>query len=438
MLLFNAMMTNKATFLLVLLVFLFAGCTNSIIDDQQKDSAEPFSVDMPAPSEEISGVSLTEGQYAYVGAGNEFAFNLLRGLYKESGRSMVFSPLSIQYALGMAVNGAKGETAQEIFDVLGMGEDLVSMNDYCRTLLNQLPATDLGVVLKMADAMVLNDKYSVLPSYKERINSVFYAPVASLSFEDPDKVKALVNDWCKQNTEGLIPSLLDSVDPSTVCYLMNALYFKGAWSLPFDEDKVKTPFVSLGGKEERFDFLTKTVALDYADMGYYRIASVPYGRKQNFVFYVILPKEEKDFEKVLGQIGSAEWSAALKAMRNDTMLYFSIPEFTIDSNYDLKKVLQGLKVNIAFIDGRADFSAIVQDQNMYINDVIHKAKISLDKTGTEGAAATITTMIGISDNEGGSPVTPVEFVADHSFVYVIAERSSGAILFAGVFDGPVS
>ena len=120
------------------------------------------------------------------------------------------------------------------------------------------------------------------------------------------------------------------------------------------------------------------------------------------------------------------------------MLYFSIPEFTIDSNYDLKKVLQGLKVNIAFIDGRADFSAIVQDQNMYINDVIHKAKISLDKTGTEGAAATITTMIGISDNEGGSPVTPVEFVADHSFVYVIAERSSGAILFAGVFDGPVS
>lgn len=435
----------------VILFFVFCafalGCSNiwsadspDIVDNNSQEFPSPiaepelFSVAAPVPTEEIASVQLSGEQREYVQTGNDFSFRLLNLLHKESNKSLVFSPLSIQFALGMTVNGAKGNTANEIVAALGMGDNLTALNEYCKTLLEQLPATDLNVALKMADAMVLNDRFTVLPSYKERIETNFYAPVESISFDNPEEVKALINDWCSKNTEDLIPSILDDVNPLAVCYLMNALYFKGVWTIPFNDETVKMPFIS-GSTEKDLDYLTIELAREYAERDNYRIVSIPYGRKKDFVFYIILPKDNDGLAEVLDAMTLREWTEALKSMRKDSLLKICVPEFSTESKYSLNKVLKSIGIKDAFVNGIADFSGMVQDQNLYISDVIHKAKLSIDKTGTEGAAVTANEMCGATGPSEVSPVTPIEFIADHPFAYVIAERSSGAILFSGTFDG---
>lgn len=419
----------------VLFLLFIVGCSgNEMLDPVEQQKPAMFSVAAPVPTEEIASVQLSSEQIKYVQTGNDFSLRLLNLLHKESNKSLVFSPLSIQYALGMAVNGAKGNTAKEIVAALGMGDNITALNEYCKTLLEQLPATDLKVTLKMADAMVLNNSFTILPSYKERIETSFYAPVEAISFDNPDEVKTLINDWCNKNTEGLIPSILDDVNPLAICYLMNALYFKGEWTIPFNDEMVKMPFVS-DSTENNLDFLTIEIARDYADRDDYRIVSVPYGRKNNFVFYIVLPKDNDGLAKILDTMNSSEWTEALKSMRTDRVLKICLPEFSTESKYSLNIVLKGIGIKDAFVNGIADFSGMVQDQNLYISDVIHKAKLSIDKTGTEGAAVTANEMCGATGPSEVSPVTPIEFIADHPFAYVIAERSSGAILFSGTFDG---
>lgn len=119
---------------------------------------DPISISSPTPTEKITKVSLNETQQGYVRAGNAMAFRFLKELYE--GKDMVCSPLSLQYALAMTANGASGETLQQIIDFLGYGEDgIAALNEYCKTMLEQLPAVDLDVTLKVTDALLVNNMF---------------------------------------------------------------------------------------------------------------------------------------------------------------------------------------------------------------------------------------------------------------------------------------
>ena len=119
---------------------------------------DPITISSPAPTEQITKVSLSDTQKGYVRAGNAMAFRLLKQIF--DGDNLVFSPLSLQYALAMTANGASGETLQEIIGFLGYGaEGIEALNEYSRILLEQLPAVDLDVTLKVTDALLVNEDF---------------------------------------------------------------------------------------------------------------------------------------------------------------------------------------------------------------------------------------------------------------------------------------
>lgn len=162
---------------------------------------DPLTISSPAPTEQITKVSLSDTQKGYVRAGNAMAFRFLKQIY--SGENLICSPLSLQYALSMTANGASGETLLEIIDFLGYGtEGINALNEYSKILLEQLPAVDLDVTLKVTDALLVNEKFPLLPSFQNTVEDYYYAAVDNMAFADPAQVAARINDWVKLNTNG--------------------------------------------------------------------------------------------------------------------------------------------------------------------------------------------------------------------------------------------
>ena len=222
---------------------------------------DPIEIVSPSPDKTISKVSLNAGQESYVKASNGFAINSLKSLYGQAEGNMVFSPLSLQYALAMTVNGASGETAEEILSVFGYGDNLQSLNGFCNLLLNQLPALDGKVTLKLTDAMIVSDSYTVREDFRNTLAGVYYAPVEYLDYSNPQKVTDRINEWAYRSTDGFIYPLIDKSDLSdnVVAIILNALYFKAPWqdsgmSPLFDPDITMDgcPFLYDGERRGRF------------------------------------------------------------------------------------------------------------------------------------------------------------------------------------------
>lgn len=400
-------------------------------NDRGNDTHALFSVKPPVPARQISRVSINEEQKGFVSQSNAFGFKLLQHLYHSNQSNIALSPLSIQFALGMTVNGARGETASEVTNVLGFGENVDAINTFCKTLIEELPAVDLGVDVRLANAIVLNDKFSLFPSFKELIEKQYYAPVEALPFSDPDKVIKLINNWCSSNTNGLIPIIVSNISPNAFAYLMNALYFKARWAYQFAGSAI-VPDMEFRSPSENLKetFLTRTMDYcPYADAGNYHVVSLQFKRGV-YSFYVILPKADNGLEATLTDLSTGKWTQVLSSMTGHKV-HLGIPKFDITSSFELSNALKKMGIERAFTDG--DFSGMTSDTDVIINQILHKVKLSLDENGVEAAAVTIVEMNGTALPP--SEETPVEFIADHPFAFVIAEESSGTILFTGVFDG---
>lgn len=407
-------------------LLLFAACgkndTEWNVPDAYKDA---FSASAPTVGKELTKVSLSEGQDALVDASNSLAFNMLDKLY--AGKSMIASPLSLYMSLGMAVNGADGSTRKELLDLLG--GDTVAVNAFAKSLLEQLPAVDLESKVRLADAVVLNDRYKLQGAYKTTVENSFYAPVESIPFSDPELVANLVNSWCNRQTEGLIPDLLKASDitPDLAAILLNALYFKAKWTKPFEEYQVSEH--SFSGLPGKIDFLNEQAGMGYVDKGGYHVVSLDYSNGK-YKFYILLPKAVNGLKDMLGQLQKESWKAIAGSMKYEQVL-LRFPKFKTSSEMHLKQMLTQLGVTEAF-KRTADFSAMLENGDAFISDILQKATISVNEYGTEAAAVTAVMMAA---NAGPGQQEPILFVADHPFAYVIAESSSNTILFSGIFDG---
>jgi serpin B len=158
---------NAAIF--VLCSLLMISCNKLESEKVEKD----INASSPTPTVEISEVSLTPEQKGYVESGNNMAFKFLQGIYDND--NVICSPLSLQYALSMVANGASGETLQEITDFLGYGEEGIEvLNQYCKILMEQLPAVDLDVTLKVVNGVLVNEEYPLLSAYENLVEQNYY------------------------------------------------------------------------------------------------------------------------------------------------------------------------------------------------------------------------------------------------------------------------
>ncbi len=368
---------------------------------------------------------------------NEFAFATLTGLERED-ENLFFSPYSISSALAMTYAGATGKTATEMADVMNYYVNKENNNSGFHQLNNTLQqAKGENTELNIANALWVQQDFSILPEYLNNITQYYDAPVKKLSFKNDieiEKSRKEINNWVADETRDKIQDLIQPgiLSQLTRMVLTNAIYFKAGWQHPFDASKTeKAPFYSDNGKEISSDFMHQTGSFRYFEDEKYQAVELPYDNG-NYAMLIVLPVKNnmkelfsknisnQDVEDMLNKSGSARIN-----------LY--IPKFKLTSTLQLGNTLSDMGMKDAF-SKNADFSGINGKKNLYIDAVIHKAFVGVEEKGTEAAASTAVVM----SLKSAMPVEekPVLFRADHPFLFLIRERSSGCILFMGKLSDP--
>ena len=379
-------------------------------------------------------ISLTTKQTGFVQSGNRFAMDFIAKVdsyaVAQKDDDWFISPLSLQVALGMLLNGAQGETAAEICKMLGYVEkDVAEVNEWCRLMLDQLPTIDKKTKLKLADAIFYNKSYTLKTPYRDAVVKWYDAELQALDFGKTKASADAINKWCDKQTEGMVPHVLDEVDPIAVAYLVNALYFKSQWTEKFDKGNTGSEnFTTAKGTKKK----VKMMKLDgkkfsYGENDLCQAVSLPYGNKA-YSMTVLLPKGKYTVHDIASSLGKENAIPLTGAVEVDLWL----PKFETKYHIELNDILQSLGMKLSFIPGKADFKAMC-DKDLYVDFVQQDTAIKVDEEGSEAAAVTV---IGMKDATAISmPPKKAVFHADHPFLYLIREQSTGVTLFAGIYTG---
>lgn len=395
-------------------------------------SCNKADADTPNDAKERKDFVLTRAQMEMVEANNVFALELFSRTAKAAeDQSFLISPLSVTYALGMVDNGAKGKTQEEINSVLGYKESTVEgLNAFCKTMLEQSAQVDPSTTIEIANTAVVNKKIPLLQGFTEAVESNYEAVVTYKDFAKEDVV-GFINSWCKEKTHGMIPSILDDpLDPGTVAHFLNAIYFKGIWSSQFKKsDTSKEKFVREDGSTLKVDMMHQKAAFSVCVGKGYTSVILPYGNKA-YRMTVLLPDESSSVADLMK--GLTAESLDPKCFYDAEEVDLKLPAFESEFKIDFSDILCDMGMPTAF-SPLADFSAMTTAQ-VCISQVLHKAKIKVDETGSEAAAVTDVTMKETSAGPGSEPKV-FTFHADHPFIYAITEVSTGAIFFIGQYTG---
>ena len=367
-------------------------------------------------------IELTDGERQLIASNNDFAFNLFRKVRGET--SSIVSPLSITYALGMLNNGATGKTQQEINQTLGFGEaGADGINAFCQKMLTEAGTLDEKTKALISYTIFVNEGKGcyLQDDFIAKANDFYNAQPQNRNFFDGETMD-VINQWANDHTEGMIPEVLDeeSFISLAVSYLLNALYFKGMWSEPFDVAETKEE--AFGGGSA-VPMMHNYVECEYAENSLYQTIVLPYGNGA-YRMKIFLPREGKTIDDVLNTLNSNNWKT--KGQQYDVDL--KLPRFETENNINLVNTMSDLGMPTAFT-AAAEFPYLCINKNdIFIGNMFQVAKIKLDEQGTEAAAVTV---IKVSDGMGPE----VDFHATRPFLYIISEQSTGAIFFIGQYTG---
>ena len=384
-------------------------------------------------------IDLSDTELQMVNENQNFAANLfsvIYGLQKNDPESenIAISPLSLNMALAMVWNGANGETKQAIQNAMGMGDYLQSeVNDYFKKLREDFIKTDPTVKLAIANSIWTRQGFPVKNSFYDVNKNYYQAEVKEIDFSSPD-APALINQWCSDNTNGLIEKMIDAIPGDVMMYLINALYFKGEWSdkFGFDESATrKTAFAKEDGTSVQVEMMSQNNSLPYYHDEYLSTTTLPFGNNA-FSMVFILPGENVSFTEMLNRLKQQGYFARCLQSANKAEVDLYIPKFKTEYELTLNETLQQLGMGLAFSDF-ADFSGI-SDISLRISSVKQKTSVAIDEKGGEAAAITVVEM----ERTSAIPSTPqkVVFRADRPFLFAIKENSTGVVLFMGKIGNP--
>lgn len=376
-------------------------------------------------------IDLTMDQIALIESGNEFAFDIFKGVLQNAGENenVMISPLSISYALSMTLNGADGDTREAMLETLRInGITIDALNYSYSDLTKALLSVDKRVLMSIANSVWTENDFSVKQTFIDILKNYYDAESEAFDIDDPSAPDKM-NEWIEDKTNGLIKEMIDQLEDNTVMLLINAIYFKGKWKSEFDKSKTETlPFFKPGGNSVDVPMMKQKSGFNAYTGDGFLLAEFPYGQG-NFVMDVILPVEPGGLSNTMALVNDANYTDWVSNM-NKREVEVSFPRFKYGFKKELKDVLSDMGMGIAFSES-ADFSNISEQYDLLINDVTHQTFIETNEEGTEAAAATVVTV-------GTTSVGPsaLIFKMDHPFIYIIRETSTNSIIFMGRVADP--
>lgn len=402
---------------LCLMLTAFMGCSEQIIDPN---------------SRQTDPIEFTQLEKQIASSASSFGLKIFDEVTQTARDENVFiSPLSISMALGMTLNGADGDTYTAMKDALelnGLSEE--EINATYKNLIAELTSADSDVQFQIANSIWYRNTMTFEQQFIQTNIDYFDAFVQAMNFGDPATI-SVINQWIDDKTNGTITEVLEEIDPNTVMFLINALYFKGTWQKEFNpEATIDDTFYMTNGNQVSCKMMVQQNEYSYFENDLFQAVNLPYGNGQ-FYMTVLLPKGEQVVESIIEEMNESNWAQWLASF-NDTELVLRMPKFKIEYEAKLKDVLTQLGMGVAFTD-RADFTKMYSPGNLDISEVIHKTFVEVNEEGTEASAVTVVEIELTSAHDSVQSM-----YVNKPFIFVIHEKDSGSILFMGKISNPVN
>ncbi|MDZ8136833.1 MAG: serpin family protein [Nostoc sp. DedQUE04] len=368
-----------------------------------------------------------------VESSNKFGFKLFSEVLKnDRGEKNIFiSPSSVAIALAMTYNGASGSTQQAMAKTLELqGMNLPEINSsYAAVLKQLLDNSDTKVQLKIANSLWANQKVSFAPDFLKRTQDFYQAKVSNLNFQDA-AASSIINNWVKENTNGKITKIIETIEPNQVLFLINAIYFKGNWSNEFDKKETASyPFYITSNRPKQHPMMSQEGDYKYYESEKFQAVSLPYGKDSKISFYIFLPKKNSNLKAFYQNLNVENWEKWMTQFNNQKG-FIRLPRFKTDYEITLNDALKTLGMGEAF-SNKANFSGM--GKNFAISQVKHKTFVEVNEEGTEAAAAT---SVGIVATSARQEPEPFRMIVDRPFFCAIRDNQTGNILFMGSIIEP--
>ena len=418
-------------------LFLYAGLLALLVTAGCKsDGDEPIPEPKPKPTpgttvdttRHITPVVPVELKKAEkVARDNAFTFDLFRAVRKHSTDANVFiSPLSVSMALNMTLNGAAGTTADEMRAALRESDySTADINAYSRELREALLRADPKTTIGIANSIWYRQGATVKAPFIEANRTYYDAEVQALDFSSPTIV-GTINGWCAQKTNNKIKEIVKQVDPTTFMYLINAVYFKGAWTTRFEKKNTRSgDFRRADGSTQTVQMMNLMDTFRYASSNVCDYLEMDYGNHA-FSMVIMLPKDGKTTRDAMAALDGQTWAKAMESLA-EAYVIVKLPRFKAECEYPMHEhILPDMGMKLPFNPELADLSGIADIGafgRLFISSVIHKTFVQVDEEGTEAAAVTSIDIVGSNESSF--------FIVDRPFLFAIREKSTGVILFIG-------
>ncbi len=372
-------------------------------------------------------VEVVEIKDDFIKSQADFDIELFKNSIKRGENSLV-SPLSVYLALSMTANGGKENTLREFESVLGKYNiDIEDINRYNYSYMKKLNDGRSGKLHIANSIWYALDKVNVNRSFLQTNADYYNAAVFTDDFSSPQTVKN-INNWVKSNTDNLIDKIIDKIDPETVMYLINAIYFEADWQEQYPSRQIKRDdFELINGKKVSTEFMYSTESAYIKDdtaQGFIK----PY-KDNKYSFVALLPNEGVSIDSYVSSLTGEKFLSLIKNKTNEAVIT-GIPKFKSEYNLSLVKPLKVMGLRDCFNSVAADFSKMNSDKDIFINDVKHKTFIQVDAMGTKAGALTIVEM------NKGCAFPENRIILNCPFIYAIVDNKTGLPLFMGTMNNP--
>ncbi|XP_040841035.1 serpin B8 [Ochotona curzoniae] len=368
--------------------------------------------------------------------GNDsFAIKLLKLLGEaETSRNVFFSPLSISISLAMVYLGARGDTADQMSQVLFANRDQDVHRGF-QSLVAKVNKTGTQYLLRMANRLFGEETCDFLSTFKEACWKFYQAELEELSFaKNTEGCRKHINDWVAEKTEGKISEVLGAgtVGPLTKLVLVNAVYFKAKWNEQFDRKHTRGMLFKTNKEEKTVQMMFKRAKfkIGHIEEVHTQVLELPYAN-EDLSMLILLPDDNTDLtvvEKALTYDTFRAWTNPEKMTKSQVEVF--LPILKLEESYDLESVLQDLGMTDAFEETKADFSGMSSRKNVPLSKISHKCFVEVNEEGTEMAAAT-----AVVRNTRCSRIG-LRFCANHPFLFFIRHNETNSLLLCGRFCSP--
>ena len=423
------------------LILMATSCDNTIKNNRAGAVTDTIPHNQPTinyqalPIEVKALTSTPEGIAEVVTANNQFAIDMyqqINGQPEQADDNVFFSPYSLSTAMAMLYAAAEGETKAQIQKTFHYPAPAI-LNPNSAALYNQFNTPNPDYKLATVNDLWMQQGLTPTKSYIDTVQRYYSGQVTALDFEgSPDPARQTINKKIADKTNQLIPALLPkgSIKSDTAVVLTNAIYFKGDWTLPFTAERTSTqPFYNAIGRASSVQMMRQQSYFDYYEDKHIQVVQLPY-KGDDLSMLVVLPKLNhklamQQLAKSLSATKIKQWRSGL--VRQEVNLH--LPKFKLDARYQMKTLLADMGMPRAFNNG-AEFNLYADGPPIKLDEVYHQAVVTVDEKGTEAAAAAgaVGMYVGMS--------YPIEFKADHPFMFVIKDNKTDAILFLGQVNKP--